>query len=66
MKKVWIAPGCITCGRCEFLSPEVFEVLDIAYVKDGADLVKNKELIEEAIKTCPVNVIKSDYDNQIT
>lgn len=58
MKKVWIAPGCITCGRCEFIAPEIFEVSDVAYVKDGVDLVKHASAIQEAAKTCPVQVIK--------
>ncbi len=58
MKKVFIAPGCITCGRCEFIAPEIFEVLDIAHVKNGADIIKHKEAILEAVKTCPVQVIK--------
>ncbi len=53
MKKVWINPGCITCGRCEFLAPEVFEVLDVAYVKNGAEIEKNIKEIKEACKTCP-------------
>jgi ferredoxin len=57
-KKVWIAPGCITCGRCEFIAPEIFEVTDVAHVKDGVDLVKHAAAIEQAIKTCPVQVIK--------
>ncbi len=64
MKKVWIAPGCITCGRCEFIAPEVFEVLDVAYVKKDADVEKNESLICEAVKTCPVNVINYDCDEK--
>ncbi|MCX5924410.1 MAG: ferredoxin [Candidatus Dependentiae bacterium] len=66
MKKVWIAPGCITCGRCEFIAPEVFEVLDVAYVKKDADLVKNEKDILEAVATCPVNVINYNSDNKST
>lgn len=66
MKKVWIAPGCITCGRCEFIAPEVFEVLDVAYVKKDADVIKNESLIQEAVKTCPVNVINYDSDAKKT
>lgn len=58
MKKVWIAPGCITCGRCEFIAPEIFEVLDVAHVKKKVDLQKYKNEIKEASKTCPVQVIK--------
>ena len=64
MKKVWIAPGCITCGRCEFIAPEVFEVLDVAYVKKDADVANNESLIVEAVKTCPVNVINYDSDDK--
>ena len=58
MKKVWITPGCTTCGTCEFVAPEVFEVLDIAYVKENADVAKNEKEIENAVKLCPVSVIK--------
>jgi ferredoxin len=58
MKKVFIAPGCITCGRCEFIAPEIFEVLDIAHVKNDADIAKHTVAILEAVKTCPVQVIK--------
>ena len=58
MKKVWIEPGCITCGKCEFIEPEVFEVLDIAYVKRDIDPKKYEALIKEAAKSCPVQVIK--------
>lgn len=64
IKKVWIAPGCITCGRCEFIAPEVFEVTDIAHVKIQADLIKHAEAIEQAIKTCPVQVIKLCTDDK--
>lgn len=58
MKKVWINPGCITCGRCEFIAPEVFEVSDIARVNQGVDIEKHVNAIQEAAKTCPVQVIK--------
>ena len=58
MKKVWIEPGCITCGKCEFIAPEVFEVLSIAYVKRDIDPEWYKKHIKEAAKSCPVQVIK--------
>ena len=58
MKKVYIEPGCITCGACEFVAPEVFQITDICHVNAQADLEKNKELIQEAARMCPVNVIK--------
>ncbi len=58
MKKVIIEPGCTTCGVCEFIAPEVFEVTDISHVKKDADYKKNKACIKEAAQLCPVNVIK--------
>lgn len=58
MKKVIIEPGCTTCGLCEFIVPEVFEVTDIARVKEDADVQNNTEQIEQAVVACPVQVIK--------
>lgn len=65
MKKVWIEPGCITCGACEFVCPEIFEVKDKSYIKDSAlDDINNKcELFENAklaASSCPVQVIKTE------
>lgn len=65
IQKVGIKPGCITCGRCEFIAPEVFEVLDIAYVKKDADLTEHQQQILQAIKECPVNVIFAISDETI-
>ena len=53
MKKVTIEPGCITCGLCEFVAPDVFEVTDVSRVKEDADIEKNLEAIEEAVRSCP-------------
>ncbi len=58
MKKVYIEPGCITCGACEFVAPEVFQVTDVSHVNPQAELKKNEEVIKEAARMCPVNVIK--------
>jgi len=58
VKKLWIDPGCITCGMCEFVAPEVFEVTDVSHIKPGFDQQKNDELIEESVRECPVSVIK--------
>ena len=58
MKKVFIDPGCITCGTCEFIAQDVFEVLDVSYVKKGVDWAKHKDLIKQAAAACPVSVIK--------
>ena len=57
MKKVTIEPGCTTCGLCEFIAPDVFEVTDISHVKKDADFKKHADAIKEAARVCPVNVI---------
>ncbi len=62
MKKVSIEPGCTTCGLCEFLAPEVFEVTDISHIKNGASFECNKNEIKEAAASCPVNVIKYEEE----
>ncbi len=58
MKKLWIEPGCITCGMCEFIAPQVFEVTDISHIKIDAPVQDNIELIEQSVQECPVSVIK--------
>lgn len=62
-KKVAIEPGCTTCGLCEFLVPDVFEVTDISHVKKDADIVYNDEAIQEAVARCPVQVITYQDDD---
>jgi len=57
MKKLKINHGCISCGACEFIAPEVFEVTDISRVKQDADIKKNDKKIIEAKRSCPVGVI---------
>ncbi len=58
MKKVYITPGCISCGTCESICPKVFVVKNIAEVKENIDLQENADLIKEAADICPVSVIK--------
>ena len=58
MKNVKIEPGCISCGSCQFIVPEVFEVTDTSHVKDNVDIQKYKELIRDAAAKCPVQVIR--------
>jgi len=58
MKNVTIEPGCISCGSCEFIVPEVFQVTDTSHVKDGVDVQKFETFIREAAAKCPVQVIK--------
>lgn len=57
-KKIIIEPGCITCGMCEFIAPDVFEVTDIARVKDQSKY--DERLVEKAIRECPVSVITKE------
>lgn len=58
IKKVWIEPGCISCGSCEFICNEVFKVDPTSKVKPNIDFEKYKELIKKAALKCPVQVIK--------
>lgn len=57
-KKLTIEPGCITCGACEFLAPQVFKVTDISHIKNDVDLDLYEKEIEHAVAACPVYVIK--------
>ena len=56
--QVVIDPGCISCGSCEVICPNVFEVTSISHVKANVDFAKNQECIREAADMCPVSVIK--------
>ena len=54
---VTVQPGCISCGTCQVVCPEVFEVKGISRVKQGVDAEKYCQQIEEAASMCPVGVI---------
>ncbi len=58
IKKVYVGPGCISCGTCQAVCPDVFEVNDTAHVKIDADIKKHEHLIREASEICPVQAIK--------
>ena len=58
VKKVYIQPGCISCGACESICPEVFEVNTTSAVRADVDLEKHKECIREVATICPVGVIQ--------
>ncbi len=58
ISEVWIEEGCTSCGLCESICPEVFEMPDIAIVKDGVDFNQFEDQIKEAAENCPVEVIK--------
>ncbi|MDO5569872.1 MAG: ferredoxin [Bacteroidales bacterium] len=58
INKVWIDPGCISCGNCESVCPEVFEVTDECHVIADAPLNEYEEGIRVAAEECPVHVIQ--------
>jgi ferredoxin len=55
--QVKIVDGCIACGVCESLCPEVFTVMDTA-VADNTSVLGNEQACREAEAACPVSVIK--------
>lgn len=62
--KVWIEQGCIGCGLCEEICPEVFQVDETASVIEE-NIHENMDCIAEAAGECPVEVIivsEQDFD----
>lgn len=52
---------CIGCGSCVSLCDEVFELSEEerkSQVKEGADLAKNADCIDQAALSCPVQAIE--------
>jgi ferredoxin len=58
LKKVEIIEGCIACGLCVDICPEVFQMDDLATVIEGVNYSDYEEKIIEAAESCPVEVIK--------
>lgn len=56
-KKVKILPGCIGCGLCEALAPQIFKVNNVSRVQQEADFGRYEDEIEEAVRSCPISVI---------
>ena len=54
---VKIVDGCIACGVCESLCPEVFTVLEVSEA-DNSQVPGQEDACREAADACPVNVIK--------
>lgn len=54
---VQILEGCIACGVCESISPEVFTVLDTSVVNPD-QLPGREDECREAAEACPVTVIQ--------
>ena len=57
INKVWIEEGCISCGNCEAICPEVFQVNDVSEVQD-VEFNAYEDQIKEAAESCPVDVIR--------
>lgn len=57
MKKVYIKPGCIGCGLCQEIAPDVFHVHNKSEIINDPDLARHAEKIEKAAQQCPVGVI---------
>lgn len=55
--KAKIIDGCIACGLCESVCPNVFKINDLAEVIPNADIDGNIEAVKEAAEGCPVEVI---------
>ncbi len=65
IKKVWLDESddeCTSCGLCEGIAPEVFEVPDKMIVLDGVDFSKHEDEIRDAADSCPTEVIKFEED----
>ena len=58
IKEVKINPGCVSCGACQAVCEEVFEIKGVSQVKPQADLNINEQKIKEAMKACPVGCIE--------
>ena len=62
IKQVWIEAGCICCKLCQDIAPQVFSVEDdkdcIVKADAGAHFGRLREDIEQAMRDCPVEVIK--------
>lgn len=64
IKKVYIEPGCISCGTCESVCPAVFRVTDVAHVLENAPINEHASEIREAAEICPVSVIKYEESEE--
>ena len=58
ISKVTVTKDCVTCGMCQNICPDVFDIEDIAVVKAGADFAANEDSLREAADICPVEAIQ--------
>lgn len=65
IRQVWIEAGCISCKLCQDIAPQVFLVdddKDCVVKPDAAThFVRLRDDIEQAMRDCPVEVIKIDH-----
>ena len=58
IKKVWIDEDtCTGCGLCEDTCADVFEMDDVAIVREGVNFDDWEEEIKEAAEDCPSEAI---------
>lgn len=56
-KRPVIKPGCIGCGYCQFVCPEVFQVKEVSTVIERASYQDYKQAIDKAVQECPMHII---------
>ena len=65
IKKVWIEAGCISCKLCQDIVPQVFQVendQDCVVKPDAAaHFAGKRDDIQQAMRDCPVEVIKIEH-----
>ena len=63
--KVWLDESndeCTSCGLCESIAPDIFEVPDKMVVKSNANFNDSIADIKDAADSCPVGVIKYEEE----
>ncbi len=55
--KVQIIPGCIACGACASINPDIFEINEIVHVNQSK-VEGHENDVRAAADACPVHVIK--------
>ena len=63
--KVWLdesSDECTSCGLCESIAPDIFEVPDKMVVKSNANFNDSIADIKDAADSCPVGVIKFEEE----